>query len=151
MPIYRVSWLQANGLPGGLIGLQARPPVLTLPFVLTVAGPVPFAFDGPLQGCQETNDSIQLAVTVVDEGGLPISLRNASALTLALRAPDGTVADKAASLLTNGLDGGLQYTTTKADLTQAGVYQLQAEYVIGGLVQTTRWGRFRVGANLDDN
>ena len=123
--------------------------MITLPFTLQVGGAAPSDFAALPQMAQESNDGIQLAVTVVDQNGNPVNIRNASALALALLRPDGTTRKLTATLLTSGIDGGLQYTTVAADLPQAGIYQIQARYTIGGQKQTTRWGAFTVAANID--
>lgn len=124
--------------------------MIPLNFTLPVAGPVTADLDDTPQACQAINDNIQLVVYVVDQDGLPISLREASSKKIALLAPDGTTLLKDASFLTSGVDGALQYTTSVADLKQGGTYQLQAAYVISGKAQTTRWGKFRVGDNIDE-
>lgn len=148
--IWRVSGLCANGAAGGLMWLLARPPVIPLEFTLPVGGPVTADLDCVPQACQRANDNIRLTVLVVDQAGEPISVRDASAKTLVLLRPDGTTQEVAASFLTSGIDGGLIYDTVAGDLPQTGTYQLQARYVIAGKTQTTRWAKFRVGANLDD-
>lgn len=146
---YRVSGLSTPGYAGGLLGMLARSPMIPLNFTLPVAGPVDAVLDFDVQACQTENDNIQLVVYVVDRDGNAISLRDASVKKIVLLAPDDTVITKDASFLTSGVDGALQYTTKIGDLKEDGTYQLQAQYTIGGKVQTTRWGKFRVGANID--
>lgn len=145
---YRTTGLAANGLPGSVIGLLSRGPVIPLNFTLQVAGAAPADFDFAPQMCQSENDSIQLVAAVIDQNGAPVNLRNATRRSLVLLKPDGTTKELSASLLTNGLDGAIQYTTKAADIEEAGFYQVQAVYAIGGLTQTTRWGKFRVGENI---
>lgn len=146
---YRVTGLGATGLPASILGLLVRPPMIPLAFTLAVGGPVPAEFPAPPQSCQAENDQVLLLVTVVDVAGAPVNLRNATTLALALQRPDGTTRSLPATLRTNGLDGGLQYATKAADVREAGPYQLQAAFTIAGAAQTTRWGRFRVGPNID--
>lgn len=147
---YRVSGLCVTGVPGGLLGLIARSPMIPLTFTLPVAGPVSADLDFEPQSCQNENDNIQLVVIVVDQLGDVVSVRNASSKKIKLLAPDGTTIERPASFLTSGVDGALAYTTKTTDLRQRGTYQIQAEYVIGGKLQSTRWGTFRVGPNVDD-
>lgn len=148
--VYRVSGLNTTGLPGGLVGLLARSPMIPLDFTLPIAGPVTADLDCLPQACQAENDSIQLTVYVVDQDGNSVNLREASVKKIALLTPQGTTILKDAGFLTSGVDGALQYTTTAADLLEAGTYQLQAVFVLAGNAQTTRWSKFRVGANIDD-
>lgn len=153
--VYRVSGLLANGLSGGLLGLLFRSPMIPLTFTLPVAGPVPHEFEDvqevapQLQECQEANDNIQLVVVVVDQDEEPIDISTASSLKLILLAPDGTTIEKLAALLTSGVDGAMKYDTVATDLVEAGLYQIQGEYVIAGKTQSTRRGSFRVRANIE--
>jgi hypothetical protein len=146
---YRVTGLSPTGLPGSIIGLWARSPMIPLNFTLQVAGDAPGDFDAPPQLCQAVNDQIQLVVTIVDQNGLPINVRSATSRKIVLLTPQGTTIDRAAALYTSGVDGAVAYTTKATDLQLAGTYQIQAQYVIGGQTQTTRWGKFRVGANIE--
>ena len=128
--------------------------MIPLNFTLQVAGPAPHDFeDDPqeidLQECQKNNDDIRLTVYATDQNGVAINLATASALTIKLLRPDGTTASKDASLLTNGIDGAMQYSTNKTDLAESGQYRIQGEYVIGGKTQTTRLGKFRVVSNIE--
>lgn len=147
---YRVSGLCLGGFSGGLLGLLARSPMIPLNFTLPVGGPVQADLDFLPQGCQTFNDNIQLVVYVVDEAGNAIGLRTATAKKIFLLAPDGTTIERDASFLTSGVDGALKYTTVEGDIKEHGTYQIQAEYTISGKTQTTRLGKFRVGANIDD-
>lgn len=143
------------GVPGGAqrLSVWGVPPVIPLNFTLQVAGPLPndFQTDDNPQGCRDTNDGIQLIVQVVDQALLPIDVRGSTILQIKLKSPSGKTLDRAATYLTNGLDGKLQYTTVAADLVEDGLYRIQAKYVLAGDVKTTRWGQFRVGPNIDQN
>ena len=86
---------------------------------------------------------------MVDDAGDPIDISTASSMKLKLLAPDGTVIDKTAALLTSGVDGAMKYDTVPSDLVQAGLYKIQAHYTISGKTQTSRWGAFWVRANID--
>lgn len=127
--------------------------MIPLNFQLQVAGPLPndFQADDNPQGCRDTNDGIQLVVQVLDQALLPVNIRGSSILQIKLRVPSGKTLDRLATLLTNGMDGKVQYTTVAADLVEDGLYRIQAKYVLAGDVKTTRWGQFRVGPNIDQN
>lgn len=148
--VYRVSGIGLNGLPTGLLGLLLRSPMIPLNFTLHVAGPITADLEDVPQECQEQNDSIQLVVLVTDQDGNPINMRPASQITMIFLAPNGVTFERPASLLTHGLDGNVQYTTVDTDLIQAGTYQLQVRYTIAGKTQTTRRGKFTVGANIEE-
>ncbi len=128
--------------------------MIPLSFTLQVAGAVPYEFEDapeidPQLECQERNANIRLIVVAVDNEGDAIDISTASSLKMKLLAPDGTVIEKTASLLTSGVDGSMKYDTVPADLIQAGLYKIQGEYTISGKTQTTRWGAFWVRANID--
>jgi hypothetical protein len=151
---YRVSGLWTNGLAGGLFGMLFRSPMIPLSFTLQVAGAVPYDFEDapevdPQLECQERNSNIRLIAVVVDNAEVAIDLSTASSMKIKLLAPDGTTIVKTASLLTSGVDGSMKYDTVPADLIQAGLYKLQAEYTISGKTQSTRWGAFWVRSNID--
>lgn len=147
---FRISGLQNNGTAGGLVVFLHGAPMIPLEFTLPVAGPVTADLDCIPQACQEDNDNIRLVVAVVDEDGNPINLMTASSKQLLILTPQGTTIAKTASLLTSGVDGKLYYTTAAADLKEVGTYQVQAKFIIGGKLQTTRRAKFRVGENIED-
>ena len=124
--------------------------MIRLNFTLPIAGPVTAVIENDPQSCQIKNDNIQLVVFVVDRDGTAINMLSASFRKIKLLSPKGTTIEKDAEMLTSGVDGALEYTTTKDDLKDAGTYQIQAEFVLGGNLQTTRWGTFRAGQNIDD-
>ena len=146
----RVTGLTPIGVPGGIFGLLATPPVIPLNFTLPVAGPVTADLDFDPQECQVKNDHIQLVVFVVDNEFNIINVRDASSLKIKLLTPSGVTKERTASFLTSGVDGAIQYTTNEKDLEEPGTYKIQAEYIIGGETQSTRLGTFRVGPNVDD-
>lgn len=148
--VYSVSGLGSFGLSAGVIGLLGGPPVIPLDFTLPVAGPVSAELDIVPQVCQEENDNIQLVVNVVDQAGNPVDVRESEETHLVLLKPDGTTLKRAATFLTSGVDGALQYTTVATDLIEAGTYQVQATFVIDSKTQSTRRAKFRVGANIED-
>ncbi len=124
------------------------PLMIPIPFSLQVAGTAPTSFITTSNFCQAANGGIQFLVTVEDQNGNPINLMGASNLVIAFQSPDGTQFTRAAQLYTNGIDGIVAYTTTPSDLTEAGLWYLQAQATVGGSPITTAWGQFQVGANL---
>lgn len=124
--------------------------MIPLNFTLPVAGAVSADFNFAPQGCQNENDNIQLVVYVVDENGDAVNMRTASSKKFKLLTPSGLTLSFDASFLTSGVDGALAYATTKTDLKENGVYQIQAAYTISGKTQTTRLGTFRVGMNVEE-
>lgn len=117
-------------------------------FIEPVGGPPPNSINGPFQSCQADNAGIQLVVVAVDDTGAPLNLRGVNSPQIVLQAPDGTVLTFTATLLTNGLDGALQYTTGVDDLVELGLYCIQAQFTLNGNAQSTRWGRFNVEGNI---
>ena len=124
--------------------------MIPLNFTLPVAGLVTPDLDFDPQECQTKNDNIQLIVYVVDADLEIISVRNASSMKIKLLTPSGVTQEYTGSFLTSGVDGAVKYETDAADLKESGTYKIQAQYVIGGETQSTRWGTFRVGPNVDD-
>jgi hypothetical protein len=55
---------------------------------------------------------------------------------------------RAATFITNGSDGGMQYTTVTTDFTQPGQWYVQAKYVIGGTPKYTSTRNFYVYPNI---
>jgi uncharacterized protein YfaS (alpha-2-macroglobulin family) len=86
-----------------------------------------------------------LVVQVVDQTGTPIDVSGASARTIYLTRPDGTVLTKTAVNDTTGADGRIRYTTQAGDISQTGRWRIQA-YVagVGGFSGSTREASFEV-------
>lgn len=84
---------------------------------------------------------VRLVVEIVDvETGLPVQLQTATGLSISLLYPDNIVSQTfAAQLYTDGSDGKIMYITRNngltVDLSQVGLYQMQGNYTIGGVVQ----------------
>lgn len=134
----------------GTIGMPYRRPlVIPVEFQLQVAGQFqPNKFIVTQNFCQVANAGIQFIVTVLDENLDPLDIMGANPIVLAFQAPDGTQTPKAATFLTNGLDGAIYYTTNDTDILEAGLWYLQAQVTIGGTILTTLWGQFEANANL---
>ncbi len=80
------------------------------------------------------------AQVVKQSDGTPLDISDATELDIVIGYPDGTKATKAASIVTDGLDGKLYYVTVDGDLPMSGIYSIQAKVLIGadlfyGMVQ----------------
>lgn len=138
-----------SGLSLGFGGRAWRMPiVIPVNFSLQVAGAFQGTFVETNDFCQIANAGVQLVVTVLDANGQPLNISGATSLKIGLQAPDGTQALVTASYVTNGIDGKLYYVTTASDITEAGLWYVQAQFTIGGAVLTTAWGQFEANANL---
>jgi hypothetical protein len=122
-----------------------------LSFVLPIAGPVPNVIEPPVpQSCQNACPNVSLEVELVDQDGEPIDLSEASELQFWLRAPDGSFRPVPAAFSSNGIDGLISYLTTSADLTEAGLWSIQAQATFDTNVIVSRWGYFAVEPNVVD-
>lgn len=104
----------------------------------------------PLDNFIQVNDvglAIQVTVTQGDNV-TPIDLSTASPITIYISRPDNTLISGAASFVTNGKDGKVQYVTQANDLNIQGIYKIQVKYVISGLTKHTVKGEFVVEPNL---
>lgn len=63
--------------------------------------------------------------TVVDETGAVVDVSTATVKIFRFRKPNGTVIDRAAGFLTNGLDGKLTYASIVGDLDLVGTWNFQ--------------------------
>ena len=88
-------------------------------------------------------------LTIKDKNGDVFSLEDATALFIVFAKPDRTVAERVATLYTDGTDGVMKYITESGDLDQSGRWKVQA------VVEkpTGRWSssvvKFKVIANLE--
>lgn len=93
------------------------------------------------------NDSgVQLRVTVYDDGSI-VNVSGATN-TISIRKPDGTLNEYSASLLTNGTDGVIYYTTVGGDLDVPGTYKIQATVQTSEGIYHSEKGSFRVKCNV---
>ena len=93
---------------------------------------------------------VQLVVQVLDQDGVPVDVSTASSLVIRIGYPDGTSADRTASLLTTGTDGRIKYLTISGDLPQAGDHSIQARVTIAGSLKSSQLGMFVVNQNIVD-
>ncbi len=149
-----ITSLSSFGAPCGAPALGITPvvgPVVTLAFTLPIAGPVPNVIQAPVpQSCQNSMPNVQLEVEVVDQDGNAVDISSAIGLQLWLLAPDGSPRPVPAAFVSNGMDGLLEYTTSAEDLTEAGLWGLQAQLTFGAQILTTRWAYFAVEPNVVD-
>lgn len=127
-------------------------PVFTLTFVLPIAGPVPNIILPPVpQSCQKYCPNISLQAEIVDQEGNVVDLSTASSLVILLSPPDGFAQEFPATLVSNGLDGLLQYLTVASDLNEVGSWGIQSQITYGATVLRTRWAYFSVEKNISDS
>lgn len=101
------------------------------------------------QSCQVGDAGVALVIAVVDAAGSPVDLRPASAMTVRLSRPDGSVLPpKSAAWFTDGSDGKMVYATAAGDLDKAGRWKIQGAYTISGAAKSTEVVSFNVKANL---
>lgn len=86
-------------------------------------------------------DCVSGTSTVLDVSG-------ATTLELVFKSPSGTSTTKTASLVTDGTDGKIKYTSVDGDLNEVGTWRLQAKISIGGGVYRSDVGTFKVYENL---
>lgn len=92
------------------------------------------------------NSGVQLKITVSDCGSV-VNVSGATN-TIAIRKPDGTLNEYSASLLTDGTDGVIYYTTVAGDLDIPGTYKIQAIVQTSEGVYHSEKGSFRVKCNV---
>lgn len=126
-------------------------PVVTLDFVLALAGPPPNVIQPPVpQTCQNSVPNVALQAQIVDQDGDPIDLSSASLVQLWLLAPDQTKKPITAAFVSNGMDGLIEAITDAGTLPQAGTWGLQAQLQFGVTILESRWAYFAVLPNIVD-
>jgi len=85
---------------------------------------------------------------IVEDGEL-VDISGADPMKFRFSQPDGTVIEKDAILVTDGIDGKLKYTTIKDDLSVAGTWKLQVVLTIGDCLFYSSIDVFQVYANLE--
>jgi hypothetical protein len=86
-------------------------------------------------------------ITVMN-GTTVLNLSNADNISIIFQKPDGNDLTKTATLLTNGTDGKIKYTTVSGDLDQIGTWQIQARVNFGISVFSTDIQKFKVYRNI---
>ena len=89
----------------------------------------------------------ELVVLATDEDGAAVNIAAATALTVYLTRPDGTVLTKTGTLDGTGTDGLFKYTTASGDLSAAGEWKIQGRITLGSNRWSTRETTFKVRAS----
>lgn len=89
----------------------------------------------------------QLILTVKDDGAV-VDISSASSLVIIIRKPDGVSYEKSGTLLNDGTDGQMYYTSVDGDFNTAGNYKLQAKVVLSGATYYSSTASFKVYCNL---
>jgi hypothetical protein len=85
---------------------------------------------------------------IVDQAGEIIPIGSAITLLMKLRKPDGAVIPKTPTLLTDGTDGKLVYTTISGDIDMAGTWKVQTSVLMASGSWHTTIDFIDVDANL---
>jgi hypothetical protein len=90
---------------------------------------------------------VNFNITVMNDT-VPLDVSNANNIYIIFEKPDGTDVTKTASLINDGSDGNIRYTTIVGDLDQVGTWQIQAKVDFGSSVFSTEIQKFKVQRNL---
>jgi len=85
---------------------------------------------------------------IVEADGLPIDISAATTKEFCFKLPDGVLKTRAASFVTDGTDGKLQYLSVAGDLSIAGTYTLQTHVITPGEEFHTAVDTFVVLSNI---
>lgn len=89
----------------------------------------------------------QLIMTVKDDGVI-VDISSASALNVIIKKPSGQSYIKTGTLLGDGTDGKMYYTSISGDFDVAGLYKIQGKVTINGAIYYTSISSFKVYCNL---
>ena len=90
---------------------------------------------------------VNFNITVMNDT-VPLNVSNANSISIIFQKPDSSDLTKTASLVTNGTDGKIKYTTVAGDLDQIGTWQIQARVNFGASVFSTDIQKFKVYRNI---
>jgi hypothetical protein len=90
---------------------------------------------------------VNFNITVMN-GDAVLNVSNANSISIIFQKPDSSDLTKTASLVTNGTDGKIKYTTVAGDLDQIGTWQIQARVDFGASVFSTDVQKFKVYRNI---
>lgn len=90
---------------------------------------------------------VNFNITVMN-GTAVLDVSNADDIYIIFQKPDSSDLIKTASLITNGTDGNIRYTTVSGDLDQVGTWQIQAKVDFGISVFSTDIQKFKVYRNI---
>lgn len=90
---------------------------------------------------------VNFNITVMN-GTAVLDVSNANSINIIFQKPDGSDLTKTATLVTNGTDGNIRYTSVSGDLDQIGTWQIQARVDFGASVFSTDIQKFKVYRNI---
>ena len=90
---------------------------------------------------------VNFNITVMN-GTAVLDVSNANSINIIFQKPDGSDLTKTATLVTNGTDGNIRYTSASGDLDQIGTWQIQARVNFGASVFSTDIQKFKVYRNI---
>lgn len=90
---------------------------------------------------------VNFNITVMN-GTAVLNVSNADNISIIFQKPDSSDLIKTASLITDGTDGNIRYTTVSGDLDQIGTWQIQAKVDFGASVFSTDIQKFKVYRNI---
>ena len=90
---------------------------------------------------------VNFNITVMN-GTAVLDVSNADDIYIIFQRPDGSDLTKTATLVTNGTDGNIRYTSISGDLDQVGTWQIQAKVDFGASVFSTDIQKFKVYRNI---
>jgi hypothetical protein len=90
---------------------------------------------------------VNFNITVMN-GTAVLNVSNANSINIIFQRPDGSDLTKTATLVTNGTDGNIRYTSVSGDLDQIGTWQIQARVNFGASVFSTDIQKFKVYRNI---
>lgn len=90
---------------------------------------------------------VNFNITVMN-GDAALNVSNAESINIIFQKPDGSDLIKTATLITDGTDGNIRYTTVDGDLNQTGTWQIQAKVDFGSSVFSTDIQKFKVYRNI---
>lgn len=90
---------------------------------------------------------VNFNITVMN-GTAVLNVSNANSINIIFQKPDGSDLTKTATLVTNGTDGNIRYTSVSGDLDQVGTWQIQARVNFGASVFSTDIQKFKVYRNI---
>lgn len=90
---------------------------------------------------------VNFNITVMN-GTAVLNVSNANSINIIFQKPDNSDLIKTASLITDGTDGNIRYTTVSGDLDQIGTWQIQAKVDFGASVFSTDIQKFKVYRNI---
>jgi hypothetical protein len=142
------------GLPFRPYVFPAAQAVLFLRWQVNVIGDIVASescFDMSTQFCQQNLSGVGLVLQLLDPDNNDLNISQASAMQVKIQYPDGTTVDKAASFYTNGNDGIILYILLPGDLTQVGLYHVQAKVTLLGAILYSHVVPLQVFQNVDSD